>query len=161
MQKCGEHTGPVNADVIHHFPWYVPASGLCADECFSLQFLLRIKDAREGRPNESGHASTIRTVSTFWFAPYSCLFGPRGHSDWQRAAFTPMEPGRLQVPAKRKRRRLAGSQSRACQPNGRNNIWSYNFVCGACANGQTHKYLTVLDEFTRECLAIDENYTES
>src|SRR5262249_28001903 len=32
---------------------------------------------------------------------------------------------------------------------------AYDFVFDACANGQTLKCLTVLDEFTRECLAID------
>ena len=32
---------------------------------------------------------------------------------------------------------------------------AYDFVFDACANGQTLKCLTVLDEFTRECPAID------
>src|SRR5690606_208032 len=61
----------------------------------------------------------------------------------------------LQVPAKRKRRRVAGSQPRPCQPSGRNSVWSYDFVYDACANGQTLKCLTVVDEYTRGCLAID------
>ena len=61
----------------------------------------------------------------------------------------------LQVPAKRKRRRVAGSQPRPCLPTGRNSVWSYDFVYDACANGQTMKCLTVVDEYTRECLAID------
>lgn len=34
-------------------------------------------------------------------------------------------------------------------------VWSYDFVYDACANGQTLKCLTVVDEYTRECLAID------
>lgn len=61
----------------------------------------------------------------------------------------------LQVPAKRKRRRVAASPSRHCLPTGRNSVWSYDFVYDACANGQTLKCLTVVDEYTRECLAID------
>ena len=32
---------------------------------------------------------------------------------------------------------------------------AYDFVFDACANGQQIKCLTVIDEFTRECLAID------
>lgn len=36
-----------------------------------------------------------------------------------------------------------------------NEVWSYDFVFDACANGQQIKRLTVVDEFTRECLAID------
>lgn len=62
---------------------------------------------------------------------------------------------KLQVPAKRKRRRIAVSQPRSCLPTGRNSVWSYDFVYDACANGQTLKCLTVVDEYTRECLAID------
>ena len=40
-------------------------------------------------------------------------------------------------------------------PGQRNTVWSYDFVYDACANGQTIKCLTVVDEYTRECLAID------
>ena len=36
-----------------------------------------------------------------------------------------------------------------------NSVWSYDFVFDACANGQQLKCLTVVDEFTRESLAID------
>ena len=34
-------------------------------------------------------------------------------------------------------------------------MWAYDFVFDACANGQVLKCLTVIDEYTRECLAID------
>jgi putative transposase len=34
-------------------------------------------------------------------------------------------------------------------------VWSYDFVYDACANGQQLKCLTVVDEYTREALAID------
>jgi putative transposase len=34
-------------------------------------------------------------------------------------------------------------------------MWAYDFVFDACANGQQLKCLTVVDEHTRECLAID------
>lgn len=36
-----------------------------------------------------------------------------------------------------------------------NSVWAYDFVFDACANGQKLKCLTVVDEYTRECLAID------
>ena len=34
-------------------------------------------------------------------------------------------------------------------------MWAYDFVFKACANGQQLKFLTVIDEYTREALAID------
>ena len=36
-----------------------------------------------------------------------------------------------------------------------NEVWAYDFVFDACANGQQLKCLTVIDEYTRESLAID------
>ena len=60
----------------------------------------------------------------------------------------------LQVPRKRRRKRT-GSMMRPLAPTTRNAVWSYDFVYDACANGQKLKCLTVVDEYTRECLAID------
>src|SRR5689334_9317418 len=61
----------------------------------------------------------------------------------------------LQVPRKRPRRRVAISRPRPLPATGANQVWAYDFVFDACANGQQLKCLTVIDEFTRECLAID------
>lgn len=61
----------------------------------------------------------------------------------------------LQVPRKRPRRRVAGSRPRPQAPATVNSVWSYDFVFDACANGQQIKCLTVVDEYTREALAID------
>jgi putative transposase len=36
-----------------------------------------------------------------------------------------------------------------------NHVWSYDFVSHRTADGRPLRMLTVLDEFTRECLAID------
>jgi putative transposase len=60
----------------------------------------------------------------------------------------------LQVPKKRRRKR-AGTALRPLTPTARNSVWSYDFVYDSCANGQKLKCLTVVDEYTRECLAID------
>lgn len=61
----------------------------------------------------------------------------------------------LQVPRKRPRRRIATSRPRPFAPARPNSVWSYDFVFDACANGQQVKCLTVVDEYTRESLAID------
>ena len=61
----------------------------------------------------------------------------------------------LQVPRKRPRRRVASGRPRAQAPEQANQVWAYDFVFDACANGQQLKCLTVVDEFTRESLAID------
>ena len=61
----------------------------------------------------------------------------------------------LQVPRKRPRRRIAGSQPRPLAASRANEIWAYDFVFDGCANGQQLKCLTIIDEYTRESLAID------
>ena len=61
----------------------------------------------------------------------------------------------LQVPRKRPRRRVAASRPRPLPPTAINHVWAYDFVFDTCADRRTLKCLTVIDEFTRECLAID------
>ncbi len=61
----------------------------------------------------------------------------------------------LQVPQRRPRRRVATSRPRPLPPTAANHVWAYDFVFDTCADGRTLKCLTVVDEFTRECLAID------
>jgi len=78
-----------------------------------------------------------------------------GHEmSWQRAHRIWKAAG-LQLPQRRPRKRIAGSRPRPLPPFAPNSVWAYDFVFDACANGQQLKCLTVVDEFTRECLAID------
>lgn len=60
----------------------------------------------------------------------------------------------LQVPGKRPRRRIVTGRHRPTPPLAANHVWAYDFVFDTCANGQTLKCLTVIDEWSRECLAI-------
>lgn len=60
----------------------------------------------------------------------------------------------LQVLRKRPRRRVAGCRPRLLAAGRANEIGAYDFVFDACANGQQLKCLTIIDEYTRESLAI-------
>ena len=71
----------------------------------------------------------------------------RTHRLWRQAG--------LQVPRRRPRRRVATGRPRPLPPTARNHVWAYDFVFDTCANRQTLKCLTIVDEGTRECLAID------
>ena len=79
----------------------------------------------------------------------------RGHAMSTDRAHRLWRLHRLQVPRKRPRRRVAVSRPRPLQATAVGQVWAYDFVFDACANGQQLKCLTVVDEFTRECLAID------
>ncbi len=60
----------------------------------------------------------------------------------------------LQVPRKRPRRRVGRSRPRPLAPEHIDQVRSYDFVFDACANDQPINCLTVVDEYTRKCLAI-------
>src|SRR5271165_5972341 len=79
----------------------------------------------------------------------------QGHPMSADRAYRLWHTSGLQVPRRRRRRRVAASRPRPLPPSGKNHVWAYDFVFDACANGQQLKCLTVVDEFTRECLAID------
>jgi putative transposase len=40
------------------------------------------------------------------------------------------------------------------RPERRNHVWSYDFVEARTHDGRSLRLLTLIDEFTRECLAI-------
>jgi putative transposase len=71
----------------------------------------------------------------------------RTHRLWRQAG--------LQLPRRRPRRRIATGRPRPLPPSNANFVWAYDFVFDATAQGQQIKCLTVVDEFTHECLAID------
>lgn len=61
----------------------------------------------------------------------------------------------LQLPRRRSRKRVATGRPRPLAPTRANQVWSYDFVFDSCADGKQLKCLTLIDEFTKEALAID------
>src|SRR5271170_5173479 len=88
-----------------------------------------------------------RRIQVFLERQGQVMSADRVHRIWRFAG--------LQVPRKRPRRRVAVGRPRPLPASRANHVWAYDFVFDACANGQQLKCLTVIDEFTRECLATD------
>ena len=64
----------------------------------------------------------------------------------------------LKVPRRHKPRRRLWLNDGSCvrlRPLRRNHVWSYDFVLAWTSEGRPIRMLTVLDEYTRECLAIN------
>lgn len=64
----------------------------------------------------------------------------------------------LKVPMKQPKRRRLWLTDGSCvrlRPAFPGHVWSYDFVFARTSDGRPLRLLTVLDEFTRECLAID------
>jgi transposase InsO family protein len=64
----------------------------------------------------------------------------------------------LKVPKKQPKRRRLWLNDGSClrlRPAYKDHVWAYDFVTARTSDGRALRLLTVVDEFTRECLAID------
>jgi putative transposase len=64
----------------------------------------------------------------------------------------------LKVPSRQRPRRRLWLNDGSCvrlRPAYRDHVWSYDFVQARTHDGRVFRMLTLVDEFTRECLAID------
>jgi putative transposase len=71
----------------------------------------------------------------------------RIHRIWKRYGFSNKR--------RRKGRKIRTGKARVLTPTGPNQVWAYDFIHDWCSNGQKLKCLCVVDEWTRECLAIE------
>ena len=63
----------------------------------------------------------------------------------------------LKVPAKQPKRGRLWLNDGSCvrlRPEYKDHVWSYDFVIARTSDGQAFKMLNIIDEYTRECLAI-------
>jgi putative transposase len=64
----------------------------------------------------------------------------------------------LKVPQKKHKKQSLGTAANGCarlQPTGKDDIWAMDFVFDVTANGRSLKWLAIVDEFTRENLALE------
>ncbi len=64
----------------------------------------------------------------------------------------------LKVPVKQPKRGRLWLNDGSCirlRPSWPNHVWAYDFVMARTHDGRTFRMLTIIDEYTRECLAID------
>jgi putative transposase len=63
----------------------------------------------------------------------------------------------LKVPQKPRKRRRLGTSANSCirhRAAHRNHVWCWDFIFDRTVNGSSLKWLSVVDEFTRECLVL-------
>ena len=63
----------------------------------------------------------------------------------------------LKVPQKQPKRRRLWLNDGSClrlRPEHKDHVWSYDFVLARTADGKAYRILAILDEYTRECLAM-------
>jgi transposase InsO family protein len=63
----------------------------------------------------------------------------------------------LKVPQKPRKRRAIGTSANACavrRAERPDHVWTWDFIFDRTSSGTTLKWLSIVDEFTRECLAL-------
>jgi putative transposase len=117
----------------------------------------------EARPREDERLLVRRMLETarcrprFGYRRVAALLraaGPRASNSrilrlWRREG--------LRVPQKKRKRRRLGSSANGCQHRSaerQNHVWAWDFVFHRTPNGSALKWLSIVDEYTRECLAL-------
>jgi putative transposase len=78
-----------------------------------------------------------------------------GFFDNHKRIFRIYREERLQVPSRRRRRRAKGRVEKVNVPEKPRQRWSMDFVHDGTAQGQKLRMLNIVDDFTRECVAIE------
>jgi len=117
------------------------------------------------RPLVSGEESKLVTDITALAIKYG-RYGYRritallNEKDWQvnhkRVERIWRQEG-LKVPKKQPKRQRLWLNDGSCirlRPEDKDHVWSYDFVTARTSDGRAFKMLTLIDEYTRECLAI-------
>jgi transposase InsO family protein len=74
----------------------------------------------------------------------------RIHRLWRREG--------LKVPQKRVKKRRLGDSANGIQrrkASMKNDVWAFDFIFDRTSNGRSLKWLSIVDEYTRECLALE------
>ena len=115
----------------------------------------------EGRPDEEAlTADIIRLASYYGRYGYRRITAMLRSEGWTVNAKRVERIWRregLKVPQKQPKRGRLWLNDGSCirlRPEHQNHVWSYDFVEGRTHNGRKFRMLNIIDEFTRECLAI-------
>lgn len=76
----------------------------------------------------------------------------RVHRLWRRQG--------LRVPRKARKQRRLGHSGNSCvrqRPEHKDHMWTWDFIFDRTRNGRSLKWFSLVDEYTRECLALEVN----
>ncbi len=109
--------------------------------CDDVELVERIKEIREKKPRW-GYKRVCAKLRSEGFA----VNHKRVERIWREHGFT--------LPARRKRKKVRTGETVPVTAVRPNHVWTYDFMFDATHQGRRMKVLTVIDEFTREALAV-------
>lgn len=113
---------------------------------------------RSRRPDDTEIRERLRELSRqrrrFGYRRLHLLLTREGHAMNQKKLRRLYTEEKLQVRRRGGRKRALGTRAPMAIPQGPNQRWSLDFVADAFSDGRRFRILTVVDDFTRECLAL-------
>jgi putative transposase len=113
---------------------------------------------RSQRPDDAAIRERLRELSRqrrrFGYRRLHLLLAREGHAMNQKKLRRLYAEEKLQVRRRGGRKRALGTRAPMAIPQGPNQRWSLDFVADAFSDGRRFRILTVVDDFTRECLAL-------
>ena len=113
---------------------------------------------RSRRPDDAVLRERLRALSRerrrFGYRRLPLLLAREGHVMNQKKLRRLYAEEKLQVRRRGGRKRAVGTRAPMAVPQAPNQRWSLDFVSDALADGRRFRILVVVDDFTRECLAL-------
>ena len=113
---------------------------------------------RSLRSDDGALRARLRTLAAdrrrFGYRRLHLLLGREGIHVNHKKLFRIYREERLAVRKRGSRKRALGTRPPMTVPQSRNQRWSLDFVSDALSDGRRFRILAVVDDFTRECLAL-------
>ena len=110
------------------------------------------------RPDDAGTRARLRALANerrrFGYRRLHILLRREGVALNHKKLFRLYREERLTVRRRGGRKRALGTRAPMAIPQGPNQRWSLDFVSDVLADGRRFRVLVVVDDFTRECLAL-------
>ena len=110
------------------------------------------------RGDDSALRARLRTLAAdrrrFGYRRLHLLLGREGIHVNHKKLFRIYREERLAVRKRGSRKRALGTRAPMTVPQSKNQRWSLDFVSDALSDGRRFRILAVVDDFTRECLAL-------
>lgn len=110
------------------------------------------------RPDDGPIRCRLRELASqrrrFGYRRLGLLLGREGIALNHKKLYRLYREERLMVRKRGGRKRALGTRSPMTLPQGPNQRWSLDFVSDALANSRRFRILVIVDDFTRECLAL-------
>jgi len=99
----------------------------------------------------------VRGRPRFGYRRIAWMLGTEGWRARSARVFRLWRREGLKVPQKKRKRRRLGTSANGCdrrRAEHKDHVWCWDFVFDRTASGSTLKWLSIVDEYTRECLAL-------